>query len=96
MCLFTITINGFALELTFVQLSQPTSFLCLCLQGFPIGLPVDKFINRVPWLNDIAALPYGKITKLAGNGQSLPVIGAITTLVLFSCEAEASQLFVCM
>ena len=37
-------------------------------------------------------LPFGKQTKLVGNGQCLPLVGAVTILGLVSCEIREVHL----
>ena len=57
-----------------------------CLQGFPMGLDVNEFIDRVPWLEALHHLPHSKIIFLAGNGQSLPLVGSVSALILMCLE----------
>ena len=53
-----------------------------------MGLPVDKYQERVPWLSEVLNLPHPTIIKLAGNGQSLPVVGAISGMALLCLKFD--------
>ena len=70
-----------------MSLAMLALYFC-CLQRFPIGLDVPEVIDRVPWLDALGELMHNKITFLAGDGQSLPVVGAVSALVLMclSCK----------
>ena len=52
---------------------------------------IDKYEKLIGWLQAINKLSFGEQNSLAGNGQCLPLCGAITTLALFGATLASKH-----
>ena len=65
------------------------AIMCVPLRGFPIKLPEVKWDEVAPWSQKLSTVSCPKLIHLAGNGQSLPVIGAVTALIFSDLHFES-------
>ena len=63
-------------------------FIVHCPQrGLPVNLQTAKHLELITWLKNFGQLSFKDQNSLAGNGQSLPLFGAMACLALFGVKA---------